>query len=52
MYNPPHPGLTLRDDVLPALWLSVPEAEKQSLHQANNITYPGDRMSLSAPPYY
>lgn len=23
MYNPPHPGLTLRDDVLPALGLSV-----------------------------
>ena len=26
MYNPPHPGLTLRDDVLPALGLSVTDA--------------------------
>lgn len=25
MFNPPHPGLTLRDDVLPALGLSVPK---------------------------
>ena len=23
MFNPPHPGLTLRDDVLPALGLTV-----------------------------
>ena len=29
MYNPPHPGLTLRDDVLPALGLSVTDAAKQ-----------------------
>ena len=26
MSNPPHPGLTLRDDVLPALGLTVTEA--------------------------
>jgi addiction module HigA family antidote len=26
MHNPPHPGATLRDDVLPALSLSVTEA--------------------------
>jgi antitoxin HigA-1 len=26
MHNPPHPGETLRDDVLPALGLSVTEA--------------------------
>lgn len=26
MYAPPHPGLTLRDDVLPALGLNVTEA--------------------------
>ncbi|HEV6964164.1 HigA family addiction module antitoxin [Roseateles sp.] len=26
MHNPPHPGLTLRDDVLPTLGLSVTEA--------------------------
>lgn len=25
MHNPPHPGLTLRDDVLPALGLTVTE---------------------------
>src|SRR5665647_2769270 len=29
MSNPPHPGLTLRDDVLPALGLSVTEAAQQ-----------------------
>lgn len=29
MFNPPHPGLTLRDDVLPALKLSVTEAAQQ-----------------------
>lgn len=29
MYNPPHPGLTLRDDVLPELGLSVTEAAEQ-----------------------
>lgn len=29
MFNPPHPGLTLRDDVLPALRLSVADAAKQ-----------------------
>ena len=29
MFNPPHPGLTLRDDVLPALGLNVTEAAAQ-----------------------
>jgi antitoxin HigA-1 len=29
MFNPPHPGLSLRDDVLPALGLSVTEAAVQ-----------------------
>ena len=29
MFNPPHPGLTLRDDVLPALGLSVTQAAQQ-----------------------
>ncbi len=29
MFNPPHPGLTLRDDVLPALALSVTDAAAQ-----------------------
>ncbi len=29
MFNPPHPGLTLRDDVLPALNLQVSEAAVQ-----------------------
>lgn len=29
MYNPPHPGITLRDDVLPALELTVTEAAEQ-----------------------
>lgn len=29
MHNPPHPGMTLRDDVLPALGLSVTDAAKQ-----------------------
>lgn len=29
MYDPPHPGLTLRDDVLPALNLNVTQAAAQ-----------------------
>ncbi len=29
MLNPPHPGLTLRDDILPALNLQVGEAAAQ-----------------------
>ena len=29
MFNPPHPGLTLRDDVLPALGLTVTQAAEQ-----------------------
>lgn len=29
MHNPPHPGETLRDDVLPELGLSVTEAARQ-----------------------
>ena len=29
MHNPPHPGMTLRDDVLPALGLQVSEAAAQ-----------------------
>jgi addiction module HigA family antidote len=29
MHNPPHPGLTLRDDVLPGLGLQVGEAASQ-----------------------
>ena len=29
MYNPPHPGEILREDVLPALKLSVTDAAKQ-----------------------
>ena len=29
MFNPSHPGLTLRDDVLPALGLTVTEAVLQ-----------------------
>lgn len=29
MFNPPHPGETLREDVLPALALTVTEAARQ-----------------------
>lgn len=29
MHNPPHPGLTLRDDVLPTLGLTISEAAEQ-----------------------
>jgi len=29
MHNPPHPGLTLRDDVLPALGITVTTAADQ-----------------------
>ncbi len=28
MHNPPHPGLTLRDDVLPALGMTVTDAAR------------------------
>ncbi len=35
MFNPPHPGLTLRDDVLPALEMTVTEAA-----QALGVTRP------------
>lgn len=30
LFNPPHPGLTLRDDVLPALGLSVTQAAEHN----------------------
>ena len=39
MYNPPHPGLTLRDDVLPALGLSVTQAAQQ-LDRVSRSTVP------------
>ena len=29
MHNSPHPGLTIRDDVLPALGLNVTQAAEQ-----------------------
>jgi len=29
MHNPPHPGETLRDDILPALGLTVTDAARQ-----------------------
>ena len=29
MFTPPHPGLTLREDVLPALGLTVTQAAEQ-----------------------
>jgi len=29
MFNPPHPGATLREDILPALGLTVTDAAKQ-----------------------
>ncbi|WP_323072363.1 helix-turn-helix transcriptional regulator [Mycetohabitans endofungorum] len=29
MFNPPHPGATLREDVLPALGLTVTQAAQQ-----------------------
>ena len=29
MHNPPHPGLTIRDDVLPALGINVTQAAEQ-----------------------
>jgi len=29
MHNPPHPGLTIRDDVLPAIGVNVTEAAEQ-----------------------
>ena len=35
MHNPPHPGLTLRDDVLPALGINITDAA-----QALGVTRP------------
>ena len=29
MHNPPHPGLSIRDDVLPALGLNITQAAEQ-----------------------
>jgi addiction module HigA family antidote len=29
MYNPPHPGITLREDVLPALGISITQAAEE-----------------------
>lgn len=29
MHNPPHPGLIIKEDILPALGLGVPEAAHQ-----------------------
>ncbi len=29
LFNPPHPGATLREDVLPALGLTVTQAAQQ-----------------------
>jgi antitoxin HigA-1 len=29
MFNPPHPGATIREDIIPALGLSVTEAARQ-----------------------
>ena len=29
LFNPPHPGLTLKEDVLPALALTVTQASEQ-----------------------
>jgi plasmid maintenance system antidote protein VapI len=42
MFNPPHPGLTLRDDILPALNLQIGEAAAQ---------LGVDRTTLSKAPY-
>ena len=36
MHNPPHPGETLREDVLPALGLTVTEAARQ-LHVGRTV---------------
>jgi plasmid maintenance system antidote protein VapI len=38
MFNPPHPGLTLRDDILPALGLQVGQAAAYDLWQARQAT--------------
>ena len=37
MFNPPHPGLTLCDDVLPALGLSVTEAAQKFKAQPMHV---------------
>lgn len=47
MFNPPHPGLTLRNDVLPALGLTVTEAAKQL--DVSRVAF--SAWSMAAPPY-
>ena len=36
MFNPPHPGESIREDILPALDLSVTEAAKPIVHAASD----------------
>lgn len=38
MHNPPHPGEALREDVLPALAMTVTELAK-------HLSYPGERLA-------
>ena len=48
MFNPPHPGLTLRDYILPALGLSVSEAAVQlGVDRTNLSTVLNGRASIS-----
>jgi len=48
MHNPPHPGLTLRDDVLPALGLRVGEAAAQlGVDRTTLSTAPNGRAAIS-----
>ena len=52
MFNPPHPGETLKDDVLPALGLSVTEAAAQNVPLADTMAMTGHRSISSVVGYY
>ena len=46
MFNPPHPGLTLRDDVLPELGLTVTQAAQFGAGTA--VQHPAEALALKA----
>ena len=50
MFNPPHPGETLKEDVLPALGLSVTEAAAQlgADRQVVGVALELDRLAVGA----
>jgi addiction module HigA family antidote len=50
MFNPPHPGLSLRDDILPALNLQVSEAAAQLGVDRNTLSKVLNGRAAISPP--